>query len=99
MTESAIQKQITEALKLKGYMVFRMNSGMARKNVKLCPAGTPDLLALGPGNMFWIEVKTETGRLRPEQASMHVKLERLGQTVLIARRVEDVLNYINKLVI
>jgi hypothetical protein len=91
-SEAEIQAEIVEYLKLCGWLVFRLNSGKARDNMRLCPPGTPDLLAVGRLANFWIEVKTETGRLRPEQEQMIEELRKRGQFVLVARGLEDVEN-------
>jgi tRNA G18 (ribose-2'-O)-methylase SpoU len=69
-----------------------MNSGKAANNLRLCPPGTPDLLAVGRLASFWIEVKTPTGKLRPEQEQMIEELRKRGQFVLVARGLEDVEN-------
>lgn len=90
MTESEIQKQIIDYLRLSGFIVFRMNSGQAKNNVKLCPPGTPDLFAVGPKGGVWIEVKTESGKLRQAQVDMIAELKRYCQKVTVARSVEDV---------
>ena len=91
MTESEIQKSIIQYLRARGAIVIRMNSGKARNNVRLCPPGTPDLLAvLKTGGVLWIEVKTETGKLRPAQEEMINILDTLGQWVIVARSIEDV---------
>ena len=89
MTESEIQKQIIHYLKLKGCIVMRLNSGRAAHNVRLCPPGTPDLLAIYRGGSVWIEVKTEKGKLRPEQENMHKELIEMGHRVIVARGVAD----------
>jgi len=91
MTESAIQKDITDYLRKAGYLVIRMNAGQTAHNQKGCPAGTPDLLAIGNGGTLWIEVKTATGKVSKVQESMHDYLNLNGQTVIIARCVEDVI--------
>ncbi len=91
MIESEIQKTIVDYLKAKGYLVFRMNSGYIRKNVKLSPPGTPDLLVImGNGKVLWIEVKTKTGVCNENQNKMIVKLRCMGQKVIIARCIDDV---------
>jgi len=94
MTESQIQKEIIEALKLHGALVFRLNSGSRQKNVKLCPSGTPDILAILPHKTLWIEVKTEKGILRPSQEKMISELIKRGQIVLVARSVDQVIEEI-----
>jgi hypothetical protein len=91
-SEAEIQAEIVEYLKLCGWLVFRLNSGKAANNLRLCPPGTPDLLAVGRLASFWIEVKTPTGKLRPEQEQMIEELRKRGQFVLVARSVEDVVH-------
>ena len=95
MTESELQKQIIDYLKLCNAIVFRMNSGQRQNNVKLCPSGTPDILAVLPHKTLWIEVKTDKGKLRPSQITMHSRLKERGQEVIVARSVDDVMEAIN----
>lgn len=83
MTESQIQKQAIELLKLSGYLVFRLNSGRARNNIRLCPPGTPDLLAVKEGRVLWIEMKKPGGKLRWEQVEMIANLLNKGQEVAV----------------
>jgi hypothetical protein len=93
MTEHEIQSDIIALLESHGALVIRMNAGRGRYNQRLAPAGTPDLLALlETGETIWIEVKTPTGKLRPEQVAMHERLCDMGHTVIIARGVDDVLD-------
>lgn len=94
MTESQIQKQIIDYLKLSGYLVFRMNSGKARNNIRLCPPGTPDLLAINGRKNVWIEVKTKNGKLNEDQIYMHDELARRYEKVIVVRSLNDVREYI-----
>ena len=95
MTESAILKDIISLIKLHGGLVMRMNTGFSgRHNIKLMPPGTPDILAILSSGVLWIEVKTEKGKLRPEQVKMHKELRNLGQRVIVARSINDVLKEI-----
>jgi len=96
MTETEIQKQIIDFLKALSFIVFRMNAGKGRHNQYLAPKGTPDLLVIGRGRTLWIEVKTATGTVSADQKIMHDKLAAEGQTVIIARSVEDVKYAIDK---
>ncbi len=68
-----------------------MNAGRARMNISLCPAGTPDLLAVSPwGQHLWIEVKTKKGEISLKQAAMHEALLSRGCLVSVVRCVEDI---------
>ena len=90
MKESEIQRHIIKALEIQGCLVFRMNSGKIQNNVRLAPAGTPDLLTITPaGRVYWIEVKTPDGTVSKAQKKMHKELKDRGQKVIIARKVDD----------
>jgi len=95
MTESEIQKGIIDYSKAAGCICIRMNSGYSgRNNIKLSPPGTPDLLIISRAGVIWVEVKTGKGGLRQSQIEMHGRLRELGQTVIVARSIEDVIKYI-----
>lgn len=90
-SEAEIQKQIIDYLKLSGCMVFRLNSGRARSNIRLCPPGTPDLLAVNrQGIIWWIEVKKPGGVLRPDQEKILCDLSERGQKTVVAYSLADV---------
>ncbi len=95
--EADIQRAIVDTLSAHGFLVIRINSGLARglrseSAVQLAPAGTPDLLAVPPsGAPWWLEVKTDAGRLRPAQRAMHEALRERGQTVYVVRSVDQLL--------
>lgn len=97
MTESEIQREIVAYLKVRDYMVFRMNSGYIKSNVKLSPKGTPDLLVIAPsGRVLWLEIKTATGKLNVSQTMMHSKLRIHKQVVFVVRCVDDVQGLLTK---
>lgn len=52
--------------------------------------GIPDILACFRGRMVGIEVKTDTGKQRPEQKAWQEKIETAGGLYLLARSVDDV---------
>jgi hypothetical protein len=80
-----------QAAEVAGCLAFRLNAGRGRYNQRLVPAGTPDLLLVRPtGGCVWVEVKAVDGELREAQREMHIALEARGQTVVVARSVEDV---------
>lgn len=72
MTEHDIQNAVRMKLSERGYAVFRTNTG----KVKLAdgrifdtglPRGFSDLIAIKSGRVFFIEVKSETGKVSAEQ--------------------------------
>lgn len=73
--EHQIQNAIREVLTLRGHQVFRANVGMmstidgTRKMSTGLPKGFPDLFGFNKnsGKMFFLEVKTATGKRRPAQ--------------------------------
>ena len=87
--ESDVQRDIIGACEAAGAIVYRMNAGSVRHNVRMSPKGTPDLLVVGRHRSFWVEVKGPDGKVRPEQKEMHDKLRDRGWTVVVARGVFD----------
>lgn len=75
-TESLIQNQIRVGLSKAGHMVFRANVGKVKTaDGRFFDTGLPkgfcDLFGFKPdGQIFFIEVKNETGRVRPEQKNL-----------------------------
>lgn len=65
-----------------------LNGRMVRFN----PPGTPDIVGLiaPEGRFVGIEVKTETGKQRPEQVTMQRVIEAFGGLYVLARSVADV---------
>lgn len=95
MIESEIQKQIIRYLELQGYLVFRMNAGKTRYNVRLAPPGTPDLLCLmNNGRSLWIEVKQPSKKPTSVQTEFHKKLITSGHKVIVACSIDDVIEKI-----
>ena len=74
--EQAIQDSIRVALAQAGYIVFRTNVGKVKTadgrwfDTGL-PSGFPDLMGYKPenGRIYFIEVKTKTGRRRKDQVA------------------------------
>jgi hypothetical protein len=93
--EAGLLREIHDLGNQIGALVLRLNSGQIR-GVRLCPAGTPDLLLLRHGKPLFIECKTEQGRLSPVQKKMHARLRGMGFTVIVARTLDDVLNQLEQ---
>lgn len=91
LKEKPWQKQVEDYLDLMGYWWMHIPS-----NVVVCPAcrrkvyrrirrGFPDILAIRPPYILWIELKTEHGHVEPEQTRVKKMLEACGQIVIHAR--------------
>jgi hypothetical protein len=91
LSEAAWQKQVESHLTLYGWWFLHIPS-----NVVVCPRchtkiyrgirkGFPDILAIRPPHILWLELKAEQGHVDPEQRRVKDMLEACGQTVLHAR--------------
>jgi hypothetical protein len=107
-TEASTQKAILEYLTVSGIFAFRLNTGSMKIDGRYFQAhsigkGAADILAFpfGPAAVFgqssctlWIEVKSPTGKLSPEQKTFRDTVERIGHWYLMARSVDDVIKTI-----
>jgi hypothetical protein len=91
LTEREWQKQVEDALTLFGWWFIHIPA-----NVVVCPIchrkiyrgiakGFPDILAIRPPRLLWLELKRERGQLEPEQRKVGDMLEACGQTWLHVR--------------
>ena len=95
MTESDIQNAIRLRLSEMGFAVFRTNVGKVRMpdgrwfNPGL-PKGHPALYAVRSGKIYYIEVKTPTGKVSAEQEHFIATMrDRYGCVAGIVRSVQD----------
>ena len=80
MREADFQRLIVEAAGYLGYAVYHTFDSR-RSN-----PGWPDLVLLKQGHMICLEVKTERGRVRPEQVVWIAELDQVpGVTAMIVR--------------
>jgi Holliday junction resolvase len=88
MTESEIERDIIQYLRLRGYMVLRTHGPRNRPLAE----GLPDLLVCRESykEPVFVEVKNETGKLSIAQAEMHAALTEHGVRVIVARSIADV---------
>lgn len=102
MNEHSIQNTIRLKLSELGYAVFRINSGKVRMADGRwfdtgVPKGFSDLIAVKDGKIFFLEVKTETGKASPEQLNfLAVMRDRYGCTADIVRSVEDAVRVVTE---
>ena len=101
-SEQEIQNEIRVGLSKAGHMVFRTNVGKVRMmdgrwfDTGL-PKGHPDLYGFSSdGQIFYIEVKNEKGRVRPEQKKFIEVVKERGAKAGVARSLEEALEIVNK---
>lgn len=94
--EAATQDSIRVALAQAGYIVFRTNVGKVKQSDGRwfdsgLPAGFPDLVGYKPdnGRIFFIEVKTKTGRRRKDQVSFANGLRKKNVIYGVARSADE----------
>jgi hypothetical protein len=87
-SESLIQGEILEYLRLRGVFCWRNNSGVARTGgrfIRFGSPGAPDILGILPdGRFLGIEVKTPTGIVSEDQEAFHEAATRSGALVFTA---------------
>jgi VRR-NUC domain len=96
--ETVIQAAICEYLTFRGYFFSRTNNmpvfekgrGVFRALPKYTRKGWPDICLLIRGIFWAIEVKTEDGKLSPEQEQMKSDIEANGGRYLVARSIDDI---------
>lgn len=83
MLEKDIERRMCEALRRRGAWAVKQEGTVA---------GLPDRLVVLPGGrVVWVELKTETGRLRPVQEIMIRRLRSMGHTVYVPHGLEEAL--------
>lgn len=95
MTEADLMRRCMIALSDSGCMVFRANIGMfytkdGRPIRSGLPNGFSDLFGFRPDLMpFFVEVKSATGELRPEQRAFLEAMRARGAIAVVARSVSE----------
>lgn len=102
-SEHDIQNLIRVAISASGATIFRTNVGKVKmQNGRWfdtgLPAGFPDLMGFrhSDGKIFFIEVKNEKGRPRPDQIQFHEFLQEYGVIHGIARSPKDAVEIVTK---
>lgn len=99
--EHRIMNEIRICLSANGCTVFRVNVGKGytpdgRYFDTGVPAGFSDLFGFrqSDGKVFFIEVKTQTGRLSPKQKIFLESMQSAGAIAGVCRSKEDAINLI-----
>ena len=101
--EAAALCEVLKALKAHPAVVWceRMNSGAAKvgnRFIRFGFKGCPDVLGqLRDGRLLGVEVKSPTGKLRPEQAVFIARINGAGGVAFMARDCGDVHRQLNQL--
>lgn len=102
MTEHDIQSAIRLKLSELGFCVFRANVGKFQtKDGRWFDTGLPrgfsDLFAVKNGMVYFIEVKSKSGTIRPDQERfLAVMTSKYGCKAGIARSVEDAVRIVQR---
>lgn len=100
ISEHDIQNAIRLELSKHGFCVFRANVGKVKMQDGRwfdtgLPRGFSDLTVIKDGRVYFLEVKTPTGRIRPEQEKfLAVMRDRYGCICGIVRSVQDALEVV-----
>jgi len=86
LRESKIRADVIEYCRVRGWLVFSGTTAHATGRT----VGEPDLtVAAHLGLVYFVELKSKTGKLRPEQAAVATWLERLGHKWLLVRSLKE----------
>ena len=98
MKESDVVASICDYLAARRHFFYRSNNipvydkarGAFRALPKYTPRGVPDIIVVKDGRFIGIEVKTDTGRLSPDQVEFGRQCNEHGGTYAVARSIDDV---------
>ena len=96
VSEATIKRRILVRLSELGVFAWNNPTGVATPLgsthvVRYGNPGAPDIIGILPGGRFLaVEVKTATGRQRPEQQAWQRACEARGGLYVLARSVEDI---------
>lgn len=86
--ERDVEKRLTDACKRRGWICWKFTS--PGKN------GVPDRIVIrprgyaAPAFVDFVEVKSPTGRLRPSQRKLHMKMREVGAQVVVVHNFREV---------
>jgi hypothetical protein len=102
LSESDLMRSIMLALSQEGHMVFRGNVGLfftkdGRPVKSGLPVGFSDLFGFtNKVRPFFLEVKTESGRVSPAQKAFLIAMHQRGAIAAIVRSVDDAVFLLQK---
>ena len=92
--EADLQKACVEWLRENGFFCLSVPNEAAYRRVNYFKdlgllKGASDLIIIGLEQVFFIEFKSETGRLSKDQIAFKMKVEELGHKYLVIRYLSD----------
>jgi VRR-NUC domain len=104
LTEEAIQRAVFQHLRHRGALgVFAFhprNGGRDQRHLAGINAGlgvvtgTPDIIIVQDGRVFALELKTEHGRLSPDQLKVHDEMRAAGCEVAVAYGLDQAVEWL-----
>lgn len=91
--ERQLHEQISAECRRRGWIA--LHGAMSERTARNLGEWDYEILADG-GRVFLIELKSRTGKLRPEQAALHHWAAKLGHKSHVVRSVEQFLEIINE---
>ena len=86
MRESELERVLVQEVKKEG--------GKAYKWISPGNDGVPDRIVFFPGGeLYFVELKTDTGRVRPVQMKQIGALQDLGQAAFVVRGIHGVIDF------
>lgn len=98
--EQDVQRAALDYLNIRGYCLFRNNTGMTRASykgkerfIRFGSIGWPDIIGLTKeGQFFGIEFKSEKGKLTEAQIAVGEKIRASKGIYIVARSLDDVIS-------
>jgi len=83
--ESVVLRQVRDYLRLRGWYVIRIQQSLGAHR------GLSDLICVKEGRTVFLECKTASGKLSPDQQSFQEAIGAGGGEYVVARCLEDVM--------
>jgi len=92
-SERSLQNAIVKALDLLGFLVIHIPNQYSKGRVRDAGfvSGAPDLIVLKDGKVFFLEIKTQTGRVRASQKLFAERVRQHGFDYFVIRSLDDAL--------
>ena len=84
LKEADILSHVRSYLRWAGWYVIRIQQGLG------CHKGVSDLIAVKDGSVYFIEIKTEKGKMSAHQENFKVNIEERGCHYFVVRSLEDI---------